>query len=331
MKRFVIFLSCLVSMGFAIDHGLEKTKKATGINLPEVEWKLPEAMQEDGYIDESKMPKDSKYSEMVILGNKILNETSKYVGPQAKDPKKRFAGNNLSCSSCHANGGTVQYQSGFVGIFGRFPQYNARADKVITLQDRINGCFERSMNGKRMPDNALEMKAMIAYMQWLSQGVPVGAKIKGQGLQKVDFLSRAADPKRGAKVYVNKCAACHQEDGQGMKNTESTGAYYVFPPLWGDDTYNTGAGMYRLIKAAAYIKGNMPKGDPSLTLEEAYDVAAYINSQKRPVKANREQDFPDRRVKPLDMDVGPYDPAEKGKFSTKDHHYGPYAPMDKVK
>ncbi len=26
---------------------------------------------------------------MVILGNKILNETSKYVGPQAKDPKKK--------------------------------------------------------------------------------------------------------------------------------------------------------------------------------------------------------------------------------------------------
>ena len=133
---------------------------------------------------------------MVILGNKILNETSKYVGPQAKDPKKRFAGNNLSCSSCHANGGSVQNQSGFVGICARFPQYNARGDKVITLADRINGCnargdkvitladringcFERSMNGKRMPSDTPEMKAMLTYMQWLSQGVPVGAKIEG--------------------------------------------------------------------------------------------------------------------------------------------------------
>lgn len=130
-------------------------------------------------IDETKMPKNSEYSKMVILGNKILNETSKYVGPQAKDPKKRFAGNNLSCSSCHANGGSVQNQSGFVGIWARFPQYNARGDKVITLADRINGCFERSMNGKRMPSDTPEMKAMLTYMQWLSQGVPVGAKIEG--------------------------------------------------------------------------------------------------------------------------------------------------------
>ncbi len=110
--------------------------------------------------------------------------------------QKRFAGNNLSCSSYHANGGSVQNQSGFVGIWARFPQYNARGDKAITLADRINGCFERSTNGKRMPSDTPEMKAMLTYMQWLSQGVPVGAKIEGQGLKKIDFILRAADPKK---------------------------------------------------------------------------------------------------------------------------------------
>lgn len=282
-------------------------------------------MNEDGTIDESKLPKNSKYGQMVILGNKILNETTYYAGPQAKDPKKRFAGNNLSCSSCHANAGTVPNQAGFVGIWARFPQYNGRADKIITLQDRINGCFERSMNGKRMPDNAPEMKAMVTYMQWLSQGVPVGANIEGQSLQKVDYLSRAADPKKGQSIYMEKCAVCHQENGLGLKNEDTAGDYYIYPPLWGKDSYNTGAGMYRLLKAVSYIKANMPQGNPDLTLEEAYDVAAYMNSQTRPIKANREADFPDRKVKPLDMDVGPYDDG----FSTTQHRYGPYGVMIK--
>lgn len=327
MKKASMVLAFLLlgSCAFALDQKLEKEKGATGINLPEAKWVLPEAMNEDGTIDESKLPKNSKYSQMVILGNKILNETTKYVGPQAKDPKKRFAGNNLSCSSCHANGGTVKNQAGFVGIWTRFPQYNGRADKIITLQDRINGCFERSMNGKRMPDNAPEMKAMITYMQWLSQGVPVGANIEGQSLQKVDYLSRAADPKKGQGIYMEKCAVCHQEDGLGLKNEDNVGAYYIYPPLWGKDSYNTGAGMYRLLKAVSYIKANMPQGNPDLTLEEAYDVAAYMNSQTRPIKANREADFPDRKVKPLDMDVGPYDDS----FSTTQHRYGPYDVMIK--
>ncbi|ENT1971784.1 c-type cytochrome [Campylobacter jejuni] len=168
--------------------------------------------------------------------------------------KKRFAGNNLSCSSCHANGGSVQNQSGFVGIWARFPQYNARGDKVITLADRINGCFERSTNGKRMPSDTPEMKAMLTYMQWLSQGVPVGAKIEGQGLKKIDFILKAADPKKGKAIYMDKCAVCHQENGLGLKNEDSTGAYYLYPPLWGDDSYNTGAGMYRLSKLLLILK-----------------------------------------------------------------------------
>ncbi|EDK22353.1 hypothetical protein Cj8486_0889 [Campylobacter jejuni subsp. jejuni CG8486] len=124
---------------------------------------------------------------------------------------------------------------------------------------------------------------------------------------------------------MDKCAVCHQENGLGLKNEDSTGAYYLYPPLWGDDSYNTGTGMYRLIKAASYIKENMPQGAPDLSLEDAYDVAAYMNSQARPIKANRNKDFPDRKVKPLDMDVGPYDDS----FSTTQHRYGPYTNMIK--
>ncbi|PAF42337.1 c-type cytochrome [Helicobacter sp. 11S02596-1] len=323
--KILMLLPLLGAVGFGFDKEIAKQKEATGIDLPVQEWKLPAAMQEDGYVDESKMPKGSRYTEMVILGNKILNETTKYIGPQAKDPKKRFAGNNMSCSSCHAYGGTRQFQSAFVGIWGRFPEYRSRNDSINTLEDRVNGCMQRSLNGKPLPVNSKEMKAIMTYMQWLSQGVPVGAKIKGQGLVKMALMDRAADPKKGEIVFKEKCVACHQEDGHGLKNTEATGPYYVFPPLWGKDSYNTGAGMHRELKAAAYIKANMPQGNPDLTDEEAYDVAAYINSQPRPVKKGGEKDFPDKRVKPVDAVVGPY----PDNFPQKQHLFGPYKEMMK--
>jgi cytochrome c len=40
-----------------------------------------------------------------------------------------------------------------------FPSYGARAGRAITLQERINGCFLRSMNGKPIPVESAEMKA----------------------------------------------------------------------------------------------------------------------------------------------------------------------------
>lgn len=327
MKKYLSLALILASTSvYAIDDSVNKTKSNTGMQKQEVEWFVPESIGDDGYIDETKMPQGSKYAEAVILGNKIINETTYYIGPKAKDENKRYAGNNLSCSSCHSVGGTKPFATGFVGIYTRFPQYLARGDKVATLEDRINGCMERSMNGKKMPVDSPEMKAMITYMHYLSQGVPVGANVKGQGLAKIDLLDRAADPKKGKEIYNERCSACHGEDGAGMKNEEQRGGYYTYPALWGDDSYNTGAGMYRLIKAAQYIKQNMPKDDATLSVEEAYDVAAYINSQNRPVKANREADFPDRRTKPLDMDVAPYD----DNFSAEQHRFGPYKEMKKV-
>ncbi|EPZ6344485.1 hypothetical protein ACXQLU_001123 [Campylobacter jejuni] len=46
----------------------------------------------------------------------------------------------------------MQNQSGFVGIWARFPQYNARGGKVITLADRINGAV---LNALRMAKECL--------------------------------------------------------------------------------------------------------------------------------------------------------------------------------
>jgi len=301
---------------FAYDKTVEKQKTDEGYSKTTVKWVLP---------DESKIP-NNEYGNLVRYGKKLLTETYNLIGPGAKDEKMRFAGNNYSCSSCHAEGGTVKYQAGFVGIHARFPQYQARADGVATIQNRINGCMLRSMNGKALPDNSKEMKAIATYMKWLSTGVPVGANVEGQGLVKIKLLDRAADPKKGEKIYAEKCVSCHGANGEGLKNDVAVGGY-MFPALWGDDSYNTGAGMYRLIKAAQYIKGNMPKGAATLSDEEAFDVAAFMNqpSHKRPIFKNREADFSDRRVKPVDMDVLPYDDS----FSVEEHRVGPYKKMYK--
>ncbi|WP_229770867.1 c-type cytochrome [Campylobacter portucalensis] len=175
--------------------------------------------------------------ERPFFGYKIITQTHNFIGPNAKDESKKFAGNKLACASCHANAGVKSYSSGFIGITARFPQFNARGNKVISLEDRINGCMERSMNGKVMPLNAPEMRAMVTYMHWLSQNTPVGAKTKGQGLAKVELLDRKADPIKGKVVFENHCASCHGENGEGMVNPDNeTSAYYIYPPLWGEDS-----------------------------------------------------------------------------------------------
>ncbi|CAD7286524.1 c-type cytochrome [Campylobacter suis] len=328
MKK--IALTMTVALAATCCFGFDYVKDAAKNSLPYEpkmqEFKLPNGIDENGVIDE-KILGDSPFAKTVIFGSKLVNETSRYLGPNAKDEKKRFAGNNYSCSSCHTYGGVVPNHSPFVGIYARFPQYNSRADQVVTLQDRINGCFQHSMAGKPIPNNSKEMRAMVTYMQWLSTGYGVGDRVKGQGILKAELLDRAADPVKGKEIYAQKCASCHGENGEGVVNAEfeKGGDYYLFPSLWEKDSYNTGAGMYRLIKAAEYIKSTMPKGDETLSWEDSFDVAAYINSHERPIKSDREKDFPDLDIKPMDMDVAPYNDG----FDEKTHRFGPYQQMIK--
>ena len=181
------------------------------------------------------------------------------------------------------------------------------------------------MNGRALPLESREMRAFSSYFHWLSTGVPDGAKLKGAGTLKIKEPSRAADLLRGAEVFSHICATCHGTDGLGQR--AQTGAGYQFPPLWGPDSYNNGAGMSRLLTAAAYAKHNMPIGTtfnaPVLADEEAYDVAAYIIGQQRPEKANLDRDFPVRLQKPVDTPYGPYADG----FSLEQHRYGPFGPI----
>ena len=170
-----------------------------------------------------------------------------------------------------------------------------------------------------------EMKAFSSYMRWLSTGVPDGAKLRGAGTLQIKEPDRAANLERGAEIYAQFCAACHGADGSGRRAQQGLG--YQFPPLWGRDSYNNGAGMSRLLTAGAYALHNMPLGtsfdSPLLTNEQAYDVAGYIVSQNRPEKADLDNDFPIRLQKPIDTPYGPYVDG----FSAEHHRLGPFGPI----
>nr|WP_231739165.1 c-type cytochrome [Novosphingobium sp. FSW06-99] len=168
------------------------------------------------------------------------------------------------------------------------------------------------------------MTAIVAYLKFLSTGQPVGRLTEGSGPGLMPELARAADPVRGQQVYAGQCAVCHGVHGEGQGGS---GQGYVAPPLWGPDSFNDGAGMARLTNAANFIHNNMPNGttwaDPALSVTDAWDVAAYIETQPRPHKADLDRDFPNRREKPVDTPYGPYADG----FPASQHKFGPFAPI----
>lgn len=179
--------------------------------------------------------------------------------------------------------GLTALRAPFVSTFATFPILVD--DDVITLKGRINGCMIRSMNGKELPPDSPEMQAIIAYIKFLGQGTPEGVRVAGMGLFPIADPPVAADATRGEKVYADLCASCHNDNGQGEHDL-SPRLGYLIPPLWGDDSFNAATGMAKLAYAAAYVRTNMPFGvrdqDPVLTVQQAWDVAAYMISKPRP-------------------------------------------------
>jgi thiosulfate dehydrogenase len=205
-------------------------------------------------------------------------------------------GDSLNCASCHLNGGTVAFASPYVGLSAQFPSYASRAGKVISLADRINGCFLRSMNGKALPVDSADMKAMVAYFDWMKGDYRMNDKIPGRGTGKIDNTLKP-NLAHGKNVYSAQCASCHGANGEGTKHADGS---YVYPPLWGDQSFNIGAGMARLYTAAAFVKNNMPIGSHDrfplsqggLSDQDAVDVAGYFTTQQRADFAPKIHDWP---------------------------------------
>lgn len=259
--------------------------------------------------------------ELVVYGRELIAHTSDYLGPKGS---VNSISNGMNCQNCHLNAGTQPWGNNYFAVQSTYPKFRARSGSIENQIKRVNDCFERSLNGKALDSTSREMQAILAYIKWLGSDVEKGKIPKGSGIVKLKVLNRACDPVKGAEVYSAKCQSCHQANGGGLMS--ESGKSYIYPPLWGPHSYNTGAGLYRISNFAGYVKYNMPQGTtyekPQLTDEEAWDVAAYVNSMPRPTK-DLSKDWPKIGKKPFDHPFGPYaDP-----FSEQQHKYGPFKPI----
>ena len=258
-------------------------------------------------------------------GRRLLRNTSLYMGPNHDNPAMRYSGTNMACASCHLEIGTKPGTLSLLPSAPRYPRDSGRDGGVRDLRDRINGCMQRSMNGKALPRESVEMMAMERYILGLNdQYEAMGATNRAIDEQPA-FAEpdRAASVEAGEIVYEGRCQVCHGDDGLGLQATTDPAMGYLFPPLWGPDSFNNGAGMNRVLTAARFIKSRMPLGEADLTDDEAFDVAAYINSHARPIKSNLEVDYPDITRKPIDSPYPPY----ADDFPHEQHKYGPFQPI----
>ena len=226
-----------------------------------------------------RVPDESEITDSVTLasvrrGRALIHST--------KDSLPAHVAASLTCANCHIGDGTVKDAMPLVGSYARFPQYRGRSGKVDVIEDRVNDCFKRSMNGTPIPVDGRDMRDIVAYLAFLSKGFPVGVDMEGQGVPQL--ASMKGDTIRGSALFSTTCVACHGTDGQGSA---------VAPPLWGPKSFNIGAGMARVNSAARFIHRLMPRDRPgTLTPQQAYDVAAYVTSRPRPDFRGKENDWP---------------------------------------
>ena len=268
---------------------------------------------------------DAKQKEQVEYGKDLIAHTAKYLGPNGRVLK---ISNGMNCQNCHLQAGTAVFANNYGSVASLYPKFRARSGSTENIYKRVNDCFERSLNGKAIDTAGKEMQAIVAYIKFLGTNVEKGKKAEGSGFKELAYLDRAAEPNKGQIVYTAKCKSCHQANGEGVFNADKT--EYTYPALWGKKSYNDGAGMYRMSNIAKYVKYNMPMGttylNPQLTDEEAWDVAAFVNSQQRPQKIFK-SDWPNINAKPVDYPFGPY----ADNFSEQQHKYGPFEEMVKAK
>jgi thiosulfate dehydrogenase len=273
------------------------------------------------YLDNSTVGEER---ELIIYGQELIAHTSKYLGPKGSVAQIT---NGMNCQNCHLQAGAKAWGNNYGAVFSTYPKFRDRSGQVESIYKRVADCMERSLNGTAVDSNSKEFKAINAYIKWLGQDVQKGEKPHGSGIEKLHFLDRAADPKKGQIVYTAQCQSCHGANGEGQLTLDEL--EYAYPPLWGPHSYNDGAGLFRLSNFAGYVKNNMPylltsHDNPKLTTEECWDVAAYVNSQSRPHK-EQSKDWPKYDKKPIDFAFGPYADS----FPESQHKYGPYKPIKK--
>lgn len=234
----------------------------------------------DGFFQpptDDQIPQD-QFGAAVRRGQAIFTNTSTNAS--------QYVGNGLSCSNCHLDAGRQPFSAPMWAAWVSYPKYRSKNKQINTMEDRVKGCFTYSMNAQHSvkggppPAGDDIYRDLQTYFYWLATKAPTNEDMKGVGFGKLAKTQLGYSPERGQKVFAANCAVCHGDNGQGQKDINGR---YVFPPLSGPDSFNWGAGMARIDTAAAFIKHNMPLSQPGrLTDQEAWDVAAYIDSLERP-------------------------------------------------
>jgi thiosulfate dehydrogenase len=204
------------------------------------------------------------------------------------DSLPMYAPSALRCTSCHLNAGRQLGAVPLYGSYGRYPQFNTRAGGVVSIEDRVNFCFTRSLAGWRLPDNSSEMRDIVAYVAFLSRGIPAGSDPATTLIKPLP--AARGDSARGVALFAANCARCHGADAAGSP---------LAPPLWGQRSFSIAASMAREERAAAFIRLNMPLDKPgAMSDQDAYDVAAYITSLPRTDHPGKELDYPAGKAPP---------------------------------
>lgn len=263
-------------------------------------------------------PRDLSKAPAGAFGDKIRRGYQLFVNTQQL--KGRYVGNQLNCTNCHLDAGTKAYAAPMWAAYLAYPAFRKKDNRVNNFAERIQGCFNYSMNGKAPELGSPELVAMSAYSYWLLVGGlldmygmqnkavpelsddelqrggrdesfvlpgPLADRVKLEGRERMPGRAFAAlpappqaySPERGVQVYTEHCAICHGQQGEGRRMA----GVPVIPALWGSESYNWGAGMHRVNTAATFIYENMPLGKSvQLNVQQAWDVAAYMNSRERP-------------------------------------------------
>lgn len=312
LMHFVVLILVLL-VGFTILLFLPPetfNSKATSGSISK-SWEVPDI----------KLIPDNDSAKLITYGRELIRNTSYYLGPKGS---VRIMSNGMNCQNCHLDAGTKYFGNNYLAVASTYPKYRSRSGSIESIEKRVNDCFQRSLNGSTLDSTSLEMRAIVAYIQWVGKDVKKGESPEGVGLVALPFLNRAADPEIGRILYQQNCVTCHGDHGQGLVTKVDSIRYN--PPLWGEHSYNTGAGLYRISRLAAFVKMNMPLGvtydAPSFSNEQAWDVAAYVSTMPRPTY-DLGDDWPDISKKPFDHPFGPY----SDDFTIGQHKYGPFAPI----
>jgi thiosulfate dehydrogenase len=250
-------------------------------------------------------------------GFQLISKTAEQYGPGGKI---NIRSNGMNCTNCHLNAGKNEYAIPLTQVYLHYPRFRERSGTTETLHKRISDCFERSLQSIAPDSNSREYGAIVSYLKWLSEQ-SITDTVDHSPLS---YMSRAADPDKGSRLYQLHCRRCHGSNGEGTRDADHMN--FRYPPLWGVNSYSTGAGMYQLSKLARFIKHNMPFDKPAGSIrlkdEEAWDLAAFINSRARNT-FDISRDWPVISTKPVDYPFGPYADS----FSVERHKYGPWLNM----